>query len=117
MDLFVAGRDQSAADQTNNLVEGHPLKKRKRKNSAASDDTASMINGGGYLGARTRQPPTAQSIRKKLMWVRGVVCLAPTDPILDCCCLCYIVILQCIPCFYECMSELRSARGLSVKSL
>ena len=25
MDLFVAGRDQSAADQPNNLVEGHPI--------------------------------------------------------------------------------------------
>ena len=25
MDLFVAGRDQSAADQLNNLAEGHPL--------------------------------------------------------------------------------------------
>jgi len=25
MDLFVAGRDQSAADQPNNLAEGHPL--------------------------------------------------------------------------------------------
>jgi hypothetical protein len=36
--------------------------------------TASMIKGGGYLGARTRQPPTAQTIKKKLMWVRGVVC-------------------------------------------
>jgi hypothetical protein len=24
MELFVAGRDQSAADQPNNLVEGHP---------------------------------------------------------------------------------------------
>jgi len=24
MDLFVAGRDQSAADQPNNLAEGHP---------------------------------------------------------------------------------------------
>ena len=32
-------------------------KKRIRKDSAGSDDTASMIKGGGYLGARTRQPP------------------------------------------------------------
>ena len=30
-------------------------KKRIRKDSAGSDDTASMIKGGGYLGARTRQ--------------------------------------------------------------
>ena len=36
--------------------------------------TASMIKGGGYLGARTRQPPTAQTHEKKLMWVRGVGC-------------------------------------------
>jgi hypothetical protein len=34
-----------------------------------------MIKGGGYVGARTREPPpTAQTIQKKLMWVRGVVC-------------------------------------------
>ena len=29
----------------------------KRKGSPGSDDTASMIKGGGYIGARTRQPP------------------------------------------------------------
>ena len=29
---------------------------RKRKGSAGSDDTSSMIMGGGYLGARTRKP-------------------------------------------------------------
>jgi len=28
-----------------------------------------MIKGGGYLGARIRQ-----TIKKNLMWVRGVVC-------------------------------------------
>jgi hypothetical protein len=32
-------------------------KKRKRKDSAGSDDTASINKGGGYLGARTRQFP------------------------------------------------------------
>ena len=32
-------------------------KTKKRKDSAGSDDTASKIKGGGYLGARTRQPP------------------------------------------------------------
>jgi hypothetical protein len=32
-------------------------KKKKRKDSAGSDDTASMIKVGIYLGARTRQPP------------------------------------------------------------
>jgi hypothetical protein len=49
-------------------------KKKKIKDSAGSEDTASMIKGGGYLGACTRQPPTAQTNEKKLMWVRGVVC-------------------------------------------
>jgi len=28
-----------------------------KRDSAGSDDTASMIKGGGYVGARTRQPP------------------------------------------------------------
>jgi len=37
-------------------------KKRKKKDSVGSGDTASMIKGGGYIGARTRQPPTAQTI-------------------------------------------------------
>ena len=70
----------------------------KKKNYAGSDDTASMIMGGGYVGARTRQPPTAQTIQK-LMWVRGVVCRSTqtqTATVVAC------VILQCIPCFYEC---------------
>jgi hypothetical protein len=39
---------------------------KQRKDSAGSCDTASMpssvIKGGSYLGARTRQPPTAQTI-------------------------------------------------------
>jgi hypothetical protein len=30
-------------------------KGKKRKNSAGSDDTASMVKGGVYLSARTRQ--------------------------------------------------------------
>jgi hypothetical protein len=34
------------------------LQEKERKDSAGSDDTASMIKGGGYLGARTRQQPT-----------------------------------------------------------
>ena len=70
-----------------------------RKIEAGSDDTASMIKGGGYLGARTRQTPTAQKIKKKLMWVRGDVCRSThtqTLTVVAC------VILQCIPCFYEC---------------
>jgi hypothetical protein len=39
--------------------------------AAGSDDTASMIKGGGYLGA------PAQTIKKKLMWVRGLCAVAP----------------------------------------
>jgi hypothetical protein len=41
-------------------------KEKKRKDSAGSDDTASMIKGGGYIGARTRQTPTAQKIKKEI---------------------------------------------------
>ena len=75
-------------------------KKRIRKDSAGSDDTASMIKGGGYLGARTRQPPTVQTNKKKLMWVRGVVCRSTwTQSLTVVAC----VILQCMPCFYECI--------------
>ena len=41
---------------------GHSIqRKRKRKGSAGSDDTASMIMRGGYWGARTRQPPSANN--------------------------------------------------------
>ena len=36
------------------IVEMQVIKKRK-KYSAGSGDTASMIKGGGYFGARTRQ--------------------------------------------------------------
>jgi hypothetical protein len=73
---------------------------KKRKDSAGSDDTASMINGGGYLGARTRQPPTAQTIvKKKLIWVRGVVCRSTRTQSLT---VVACVVLQCIACFYEC---------------
>jgi len=53
-----------------------------------------MIKGGGYLGARTRQ-----TINKKLVWVRGVVCLSTETQSLT---VVACVILQCIPCFYEC---------------
>ena len=99
--------------------------KKKRKDSAGSDDTASMIKGGGYLGARTRQPPTAQTIRYDLMWVRGVVCRSTRTQSLT---VVACVVLQCIPCFHVCrcmsdgvfvqfvcqfliLSRLRSARG------
>jgi hypothetical protein len=40
-------------------------KEKKGTDSADSDDTASMNKGGGYIGARTRQPPTAQTIIEK----------------------------------------------------
>ena len=57
-----------------------------------------MVKGGGYLGARTRQPPTAQTIRKKLMWVRVVVCRSTRTQSLT---VVACVILQCTSCFYE----------------
>ena len=37
-----------------------PSEKERRKDFAGSDDTASMIKGGGYVGARTRQTPPAK---------------------------------------------------------
>jgi hypothetical protein len=70
-------------------------RKKKRKDSAGSGDTASMIKGGGYLSARTRQPPTALTIKKKLVWVRGVVCRSTQTQSLT---VVACVILQCIPC-------------------
>ena len=71
----------------------------KRKDSAGSDDTASMIKAGGYLGARTRQPSTTQTIEKEFLWVRGIVCRSTQTQTLT---VVACVILQCIPCFYEC---------------
>jgi len=44
----------------------HPDLK-KRKDSAGSDDAASMIKGGGYIGARTRQPHPLVLIRACLV--------------------------------------------------
>jgi hypothetical protein len=41
--------------------------RKKRKDSAGSDDRASMVKGGGYVGAHTRQPPTAQTHKRKNM--------------------------------------------------
>jgi hypothetical protein len=70
-----------------------------KKHSAGSDDTASMIKGGGYLGARTRQPFTAQTVKKKLMWVRGIVCRSTRTQSLT---VVACELLQCIPCYYEC---------------
>jgi len=59
-----------------------------------------MIKGGGYLGAHTKQSPTAQTInRNKCGSARGVVCHSTrTQPLTVVAC----VVLQCIPCFYEC---------------
>ena len=37
-----------------------------KKESAGSEDTASMIKGGDYVGARTRQRPTTQTHERKL---------------------------------------------------
>jgi len=54
------------------LYPPYKRKEKKWKDSAGSGDTASMIKGGGYLGARTRQ-----TIKKKLMWVRGLCAVAP----------------------------------------
>ena len=45
-----------------------------KKESAGSEDTASMMKGGDFVGARTRQRPTTQTQeKKKLVWVRGAV--------------------------------------------
>jgi len=67
-----------------------------------------MIKGGGYLGARTRQPPTVQTIKKKVMWVRKIVCRSTRTQSLTVNTVAYVV-LQCIPCFYECrcMSDIQ----------
>ena len=75
------------------------LAHRKEKTTAGSDDTSNMMKGGGYIGARTRQPPTAQTIEKKLLWVRRVVFRSTQTQTLT---VVAFVILQCIPCFYEC---------------
>jgi hypothetical protein len=72
----------------------------ERKDSAGSDDTSSLlIKGGDYVGARTMPPPIAQTIKKKLMWVRGVVCRSTRTQSLT---VVACVILQCISCLYEC---------------
>jgi len=72
-----------SASRTTSLVTGPPSPTRTHQRptqllctdampqAAGSDDTASMIKGGGYLGA------PAQTIKKKLMWVRGLCAVAP----------------------------------------
>jgi hypothetical protein len=67
--------------------------------TACVGETASMIKGEDYIGARTGKPPITQTNKKKLMWSRGVVCRSTqtqTLTVVSC------VILQCTPCFYEC---------------
>ena len=55
-----------------------------------------MIKGGGYVGARTKQH---KLLEKKLIRVRGVVCRGTQTQYLT---VVACVILQCIPCLYEC---------------
>jgi hypothetical protein len=50
---------QLAIDKELNPNQWEVHLKRKRKDSAGSDGTTSMIKGGGYFGARTRQLHTA----------------------------------------------------------
>jgi hypothetical protein len=79
-------------------------KEKKRKDSAGSDNIASMIKGGGYVG---------QTVEKN-KWVRGVVCRstqAQTLTVVAC------VILQCIPCFNECRCLMECSLSLCVRFL
>ena len=39
-----------------------------------------MIKGGGYVGARTRQTPTAQTTKEKLVWVKWGLCAVEPRP-------------------------------------
>jgi hypothetical protein len=48
-------------------------KEKNRKDSAGSGDTASMIKGGDYLGARTRQPPPTQTTKRNSVGQGGYV--------------------------------------------
>ena len=63
-----------------------------------TDDTASMIKGGGYVDARTRQPPTVLTHEIPSMGQGFCVPWHP-DPHLDCCCSSCIAVQSC---FYEC---------------
>ena len=91
-----------------------------------------MIKGGGYISARIRQPPTAQTIKKNLMWVRGVAVCRGTKThnyltiVAWLYCSAYLVLMSVGACLIECsfslcfsflilwQSSLRSARGLLV---
>jgi hypothetical protein len=52
-------------------------KEKERKYSAGSDDTSSMIKGGGYLGARTRQPSPRKQLERNLCGAGGLCAVAP----------------------------------------
>jgi hypothetical protein len=54
-----------------------------------------MIKGGDYVGARTMQPFTVQTHKRRNLCGSGRLCAVAS------------VVLQCIPCFYEytCMSD------------
>jgi len=53
-----------------NNLQGASTEK-KRKESAGSYDTASLSKGGGYIGARTRQPPTTQTHERMISVGQG----------------------------------------------
>ena len=60
----------------------------KRKNCfAGSDGTASLSKGGGYVVARSRQPPPAQTYERKNSVGQGGCVPWHPDLHLDCCCL------------------------------
>ena len=67
-------------------------KKRKEKTPlVVMTQPAWLREGVTYLGFRTRQPPTAQTGNKKLMWVRGVVCCSTRTQSLTVCLCCIAV--------------------------
>ena len=80
---MVGGRQKPAHHQEycSGIFEG--CVNRKKENFAGCDDTASMIKGGGYVGAHTRQIPTAQNTRK-ISVGQGVCVPWHSDPHLDC---------------------------------
>jgi len=73
-------------------------KKKKEKTPLVMMTQQAWFMGGGDLGARTRHPPTAQTIKKILVWVRGIAYRSTRTQTLT---VVACVILQCIPCFYE----------------
>ena len=45
------------------------LENKEKKESAGSGDAAGMIKGGGYVGARTRQPPLCANTQNKVIYL------------------------------------------------